>query len=136
MENENSRQAARRGRCRLEARGRNREAALLVNLLDRFKRADAFGEAGLRCAVLANVADELVRLGRPRVVAARVFPDRRLRRTHFGEHLVERETFETVAAAQAVDRNLRVPTVDFEGEEVFPLGAADVEPRGLAAGGA
>ena len=120
----------------LETCCRNGEAAFRVNGFDDLEGADAFAKAGGRLAGEADVFQEGAGFEAPRIVAADVFENRGFGRTHLGQHLVVGEALGAVAAAEAVDGELRIAAVDFEGEEVFPLGTARVEPSGLTGGGA
>ena len=49
---------------------------------------------------------------------------------------LHREIAAATKIMRAVDRDFRVPPIKLEGEQVFPLGAAHVEPGGLARRGA
>lgn len=120
----------------LEAGCRNGEAAFGVDGFDDFEGADTFTKAGGGVAGEADIFQKGAGFEPPRIVAAHVFKNGGLGRTHFRQHLVVGETLGAVAAAEAVDGELRVATVDFEGEEIFPFGAARMEPSGLAGGGA
>ena len=70
----------------------------------------------------------------PRFVAAREFPDGRLRRAHLRQHFVIRQPLHAVAAAESFPVQLGVAAVDFEAEQIFPFAATDVQPGGLAGG--
>ena len=112
------------------------EAAGGVDFFDDVEGADAFGEAGGRGAVEADIVEESTGFEGPGVVAAHVFPRGDFGRAHLGEHFVVGEFFGAVGTAEAVEGEFGVAAVDFEGEEVFPLGAGDVEEGGLPGGGA
>src|SRR2546430_1045517 len=81
----------------------------------------------------SNVVVERSDLERPGRVAAGKFPDGRLGRTHLRKHFVEDAALLTVAAAETVDGDFSVATVELEREKIFPFGAAHMEPCGLAA---
>src|SRR5688572_3496653 len=111
-------------------------AAPTVNLFDDLQRPDSFVETGRRLAVELDVIDEGSHLERPRLIAARIFVNRRFRGAHFRQHLVVRESLHAVASSESVNRDFRVTTVNLEREQILPLGAAGVKPGGLAGGGA
>src|ERR1700730_17636294 len=96
---------------------------LALNRLDDGERRARVDQAGCGLAIETNVLQELLELQRPRLVAPRVLPARRLGRSHLGQPIGERESFETVASAEAVYLHLARAPVDFEREEVLPLGA-------------
>src|SRR5437870_12028714 len=105
-----------------------------MDLLDDRQGGAGIAEAGLWRPVHADVLEKFRELDRPGVVAPGVFPDRRLRRSHLRQHAIKGEPFDAVAAAETLDVQLRLAPVDLEREQVLPLGATDVEERGLLTG--
>jgi hypothetical protein len=77
---------------------------------------------------------KFIHLNLPRLVAARKFPDGRLRRAHLRQHFVIRQFLHAVAAAESFPMQLRVASVDFEAEQIFPFAATDLQPCGVASG--
>src|SRR5688500_13811615 len=68
-------------------------------------------------------------LGLPRIVAARPFPGRSVRRAPHRPHFVAGESLYSVASAEAMDLELLVTPGDLEREQVLPLGPRGVKPR-------
>ena len=52
-----------------------------------------------RFAVETNIFQKLGKFKAPRVIAARILPDGRVGRPHFGQHLVVGQSLDSVAAA-------------------------------------
>src|SRR5262245_24859704 len=102
-------------------------ARATVNLVDNDEGRAGGSEAGSGRPVQAVVFQKLGELDLPRLIATRVYPDRRLRRPHLGKHAVPGQTLEAIAATEPVDRELALPSVDLERKQVLPFGAADVE---------
>src|SRR5208283_2243858 len=105
---------------------------LPVDLFDDLEGADTFAQSGRRFPAEADVVDESGGFSGPRTITGRKLPYRRFGRAHLRKHLVERQAFGTVAAAQAIYRDLPVTAINLQREQVLPLGAAHVEPGGLA----
>ncbi len=55
-------------------------------------------------------------------------------RPHLRQHAVEGQPLDAIASAQAADLQLAEAAVNLEREGVLPLGAADMQEGGLAAG--
>src|SRR5579859_3294732 len=108
---------------------------VLVNGFNHAKGSLGVAHAWRGLAVLANVVEERLKLEVPGVVGHGVFPGKGLGRAEFGGHLVVSHALGAIAAAEAGDFNLAGASVDFEGEEVLPLGPGGVEEGGLAGGG-
>src|SRR5579872_1408120 len=98
-----------------------------MDLFDEGERGACVGESGGGRAIQSDVLEKLRELELPGAVAARIFPARGLRRSHFGQHLIEGQPLYAVAAAETVDLELRARAVDLEREQVLPLRAADVQ---------
>src|SRR5687768_3353149 len=111
-------------------------AAPTINLFDDLQRPDPFAETGRRLAVELDVIDEGPHLECPRLIASRILVNRCFRGAHFRQHLVESESLYAVASSESVNRDFRIAPVNLEREQVFPLGAAGVQPGGLAGSGA
>src|SRR6202030_923784 len=95
------------------------------------ERRSGVAQTGGRFAIDSNIFEEFGKFQGPRLVAARILPRRRFRRTHFREHLVERQTLEAVRSAEALDVKLGAAAVNLEREQVLPLRAADVKESRL-----
>ena len=91
-------------------------AILTVNLLDNLECANPGRETWGRVPIEPNVVRECAGFDRPGVIGARILVNRGIGRPHFGAHLIERESLDAVAAAEAIDRDLRVAAVKLEGE--------------------
>src|SRR5207245_3053144 len=65
------------------------------------------GQGVFKCAAgLSALPDAFHEVGKfhsPGVILARVFPDRRFRWTHLGQHAEQRQPLDAVTASQAVD---------------------------------
>ena len=57
----------------------------------------------------------------PRIVGRRVFPNGGFRRPHFRQHFVIRQPLDAATAAQAIDMQLAVTPVKFEGKRYFSI---------------
>src|SRR6185503_16327470 len=102
------------------------ETALAIDLLDGLQRPDSFTQAWFGTAVVADVVGERCHLQCPRRITPGIFENDRFWRPHLWKHLIEGEPLRPVATAQAIYRQLAVPPVEFEREEIFPFGAAHV----------
>lgn len=102
-----------------------------INFLGDRERGTGGVKAGRGFSPETDVLQQLGKLQRPGDVVTGVLADRRVGRPHLGQHPVMRQAFDTVAAAQPINRNLSIASVDFQREEVFPFRAAHVEERRL-----
>jgi hypothetical protein len=82
-----------------------------------------------------QVVDKEVDLMYPRLLASGKLENRGFGRTHFGEHFVIGEPFQSIATAKPFDMQFGVTEINLERKKVFPFSTTDLQPSGSTFGG-